>query len=224
MCASLLLPSVPAPAETPQPSAARHAYKSAQMQGDERILHALNRFTFGPRPGDLEAVKTMGLEAWFNQQLHPDTIDQTELTARLNQFPAMQRNPQDLLYYLPSNAVIRQAIDGKAPVPERPAALHAIYEDEMARVQVRRQEKEQQKQQVASNQPVAVPGSAPSMAPATSMSGSMMADAAPAKPTPDPHQDGQPNQMSMAAPVASDPVIDPAEITEVLTLPPQQRV
>src|SRR5258708_4043756 len=34
-------------------AASRPAY-SGPIQGDERILHALNRFTFGPRPGDLE--------------------------------------------------------------------------------------------------------------------------------------------------------------------------
>ena len=49
----------------------RPAYHSTQLQGDERILHALNRFTFGPRPGDLEAVRAMGLDHWFDQQLHP---------------------------------------------------------------------------------------------------------------------------------------------------------
>ncbi len=51
--------------------AARPAYVSTQLQGDQRILHALNRFTFGPRAGDLEAVRTMGLQNWFEQQLHP---------------------------------------------------------------------------------------------------------------------------------------------------------
>jgi len=239
MCASLLFPSLPASAVTAQPASqplAHPNYKSPQMQGDERILHALNRFTFGPRPGDLESVKAMGLDAWFNQQLHPDAIDQTELTARLNQFPAMRRDPQDLLYTLPSGAVIRQAIDGKAPVPDRPAALHAIYEDEIARVEVKRQEKEQQKQLVASNQPVA--GMAASGVAASMASGAMspgpvspspssnrMADTQPPKSSPDQHQDGQPNQMSMgAAPASSDPIVDPATITEILALPAQQRI
>ena len=41
------------------------------IQGEERVLHALNRFTFGPRPGDVEAVEAMGLERWFEQQLNP---------------------------------------------------------------------------------------------------------------------------------------------------------
>ena len=55
-----------APASPAQPDQAankpshRAAYQSGQLQGDERILHALNRFTFGPRPGDLEAVRAMG--------------------------------------------------------------------------------------------------------------------------------------------------------------------
>src|ERR1700690_3531447 len=108
MCLSLVAPPFPALAQTaPKPSqvpnhpTARPAYQSGQLHGDERILHALNRFTFGPRPGDLEAVRTMGLEQWFAQQLHPETLDQSDLDARLAQFPAMQWNPQDLLYRLP---------------------------------------------------------------------------------------------------------------------------
>ncbi len=48
------------------------------MQGDERVLHALNRFTFGPRPGDLEMVRTQGVDAWFEQQLHPASIEGSE--------------------------------------------------------------------------------------------------------------------------------------------------
>ena len=93
--------------------AARSEYKTTQIQGDQRIIHALNRFTFGPRPGDLEAVRSMGLDKWFDQQLHPASIDRTDLNARLAQFPAMQWTTAQLLYYLPSNAVIRQAANGR---------------------------------------------------------------------------------------------------------------
>src|SRR5260221_1287484 len=42
---------------------------------DEAILQALNRLGFGPRPGDLERVKEMGLQQWIDQQLHPDSIN-----------------------------------------------------------------------------------------------------------------------------------------------------
>ena len=56
----------------------------------------------------------------------------------------MQWNPEELLFRVPSNAIIRQALDGKMPVPER-GALHAVYENQMYRVSAKRQEKEQKK-------------------------------------------------------------------------------
>ena len=60
-----------------------------QIQGDERILHALNRLTFGPRPGELEEVKAMGLDTWITQQLHPAAIDDTAMEKRLPTVTAM---------------------------------------------------------------------------------------------------------------------------------------
>jgi len=42
---------------------------------DEAILAALNRLGFGPRPGDLDRVKEIGLQKWVDQQLHPESID-----------------------------------------------------------------------------------------------------------------------------------------------------
>ena len=165
MCASLVTPSAPAQSTAdpvnPTHSTARPAYQPGQLHGDQRILQALNRFTFGPRPGDLEAVRAMGLDQWFNQQLHPETLDQSGLNARLAQFPAMQLDPQTLLFRYPSNAIIRQIADGKATEPQHPA-LRPIYENELARVEQRRQEREQNNQRLASIAPVAAMNSAPS--------------------------------------------------------------
>jgi len=56
----------------------------ATVPNDERaVVHALNRLTFGPRPGDVERVKAMGLAAWIEQQLAPSHIDDSGLDARL---------------------------------------------------------------------------------------------------------------------------------------------
>ena len=38
---------------------------------DKTILHVLNRISFGPRPGDVDRVRQMGLETYIDQQLHP---------------------------------------------------------------------------------------------------------------------------------------------------------
>jgi uncharacterized protein (DUF1800 family) len=144
---SLLNPFVVCAAQAPaanhsgQPQ--RSSYASAQLQGDARILHALNRFTFGPRPGDLQVVRSIGLDQWFEQQLHPDAIDLSDLNQRLDQYPAIQLSTADLLYNLPSNALIRQSISGRFKVPtDEP--LHAIYQNQMDRVSARLQAQRQQ--------------------------------------------------------------------------------
>jgi len=37
----------------------------------KRAVHALNRLTFGPRPGDVQQVMAMGVDRWIDMQLHP---------------------------------------------------------------------------------------------------------------------------------------------------------
>src|SRR5277367_5117764 len=45
-----------------------------RLSPQQQIVQALNRLTFGPRPGDVEAVRRMGLPKWIESQLHPDQI------------------------------------------------------------------------------------------------------------------------------------------------------
>jgi hypothetical protein len=45
-----------------------------KLSPDLLIVHALNRLTFGPRPGDVENVRRIGLARWIEQQLHPNQI------------------------------------------------------------------------------------------------------------------------------------------------------
>ncbi len=140
LCLSLLTPAGPGSAQSPAASEGqaktRPAYQSGQLRGDERILHALNRFTFGPRPGDLQVVRTIGLEQWFDQQLHPASLDLSDLNARLAQFPAMQLSTEDLLFRLPSNALLRQVINRKLEVPQADLP-YAIYTNQIERIQAR---------------------------------------------------------------------------------------
>jgi uncharacterized protein (DUF1800 family) len=45
-----------------------------KLSPDRQIVQALNRLTFGPRLGDVEEVRRIGLARWIEQQLHPDQI------------------------------------------------------------------------------------------------------------------------------------------------------
>src|SRR5579863_114695 len=68
-----------------------------QMTADRKVLHALNRLTFGPRPGDLEAVNQKGLDAWIEQQLHPRSIAENPvLEAKLAPLDTLQMSTAEL--------------------------------------------------------------------------------------------------------------------------------
>ncbi len=54
-----------------------------ELTEDQAILHALDRLAYGPRPGDLEHIRQMGLEKWINQQLKPESLDDSAAEARL---------------------------------------------------------------------------------------------------------------------------------------------
>ena len=51
--------------------------KAKPLTEDQRVIHVLNRLGFGPRPGDVERVKAMGVENYINQQLNPEKIIDT---------------------------------------------------------------------------------------------------------------------------------------------------
>src|SRR5215472_18654797 len=64
-----------------------------KLSKDQAILHAVDGLTFGPRPGDIAAVKKMGLDAWIDLQLHPERIPENpELDKRVQQTQSTSEN------------------------------------------------------------------------------------------------------------------------------------
>ena len=62
----------------------------------DSALHALNRLAYGPRPGDVERVATLGVMKWIEAQLHPDRIPDPEVQRRQSAFPILDEDPGDL--------------------------------------------------------------------------------------------------------------------------------
>ena len=56
---------------------------------DQRAVQVISRLTFGARPGDLELVKKMGVDAFIAEQLNPDNIDDSALQKRLDKLPTL---------------------------------------------------------------------------------------------------------------------------------------
>ncbi|MFT3742847.1 MAG: DUF1800 family protein [Pyrinomonadaceae bacterium] len=61
----------------------------AALSADQRVVQVLSRLTFGARPGDVERVKKMGVEAFISQQLDADSIDDSALMKRLEKLPTL---------------------------------------------------------------------------------------------------------------------------------------
>lgn len=118
----------------------------APLTEEERAQQILDRFTFGPRPGDVATVTKIGWEAWFEQQLMPETIPDAELDKRLAAFPSLTMPPAQVAANFPDGTVIRQIADGKHPLPQDPM-LAGAYE-----VMLAKYEKKEQEQQAVSKQ------------------------------------------------------------------------
>ena len=82
-----------------------------ELTADEAILHAMNRLAYGPRPGDVERVRQMGLAKWIDQQLTPNSIDDQALNARLENLPTLSMSSAQLIaeYPQPKQAAIQAA-------------------------------------------------------------------------------------------------------------------
>ncbi len=82
-----------------------------QKPDDRAIVHVLNRIGFGPAPGDLQRVRTIGLSAYIDQQLQPERLDDSRMAARLAAFATLSKSTEEMAqqYYLPAQMARREA-------------------------------------------------------------------------------------------------------------------
>ncbi|HVB08242.1 MAG TPA: DUF1800 domain-containing protein, partial [Candidatus Acidoferrales bacterium] len=83
-----------------------------QLTEDEAILHALDRLAYGPREGDVERIRQIGLDKWIDQQLNYNSIDDSALQAKLAEFKTLKMSSEDLLtkYPPPNQAAKREGM------------------------------------------------------------------------------------------------------------------
>src|SRR5579864_5713777 len=94
---------------------------SVPLANDQKIAHALNRLTFGPRPDDFEQVQKLGLKKWINVQLHPDRIAENPiLGTKLAPLDTLRMTPLELAWRYPPPQLIKDMVAGKVPYPKDP--------------------------------------------------------------------------------------------------------
>jgi uncharacterized protein (DUF1800 family) len=127
---ALVLPIVSAPKED--------KLFQKKLGGNDQILHALDRLTFGPRPGDVERLKKIGLKKWIDQQLHPEQIKENPwLESQLQPLESLRMTPMEAVQHYPQPQFIKAVADGKQPLPDDPI-LRATVERLVARYKVKK--------------------------------------------------------------------------------------
>jgi len=110
LCAGLALPAAPG---------AAGQSGAGEATGAARIVHALNRLGFGPRPGEIEQVRALGLERWIDRQLEPASGEDRALERRLAAYPTVTLSTSELLarYEVPPEARrrIQQELGAQGP-------------------------------------------------------------------------------------------------------------
>src|SRR5271165_3542050 len=124
---------IPAAEKKPKADPALKGLPITDLSVDEAILHALNRLAYGPRPGDLERIKQMGLAKWIDQQLNPNSLEDKALDARLQNFPTLRLNSTKLIaeYPQPKQAA-KQSVNPQQPESRAEAAAAVIARDSQA--------------------------------------------------------------------------------------------
>jgi uncharacterized protein (DUF1800 family) len=100
-----------------RPVAAPILASRGRLSEDQKILHLLNRLTFGPRPGDLERVRQIGVAKFIEEQLAPATINDSETEKRLAVLPTQQMTSAELYQFYPPPQVADQRASQPNPPP-----------------------------------------------------------------------------------------------------------
>jgi uncharacterized protein (DUF1800 family) len=141
VCGVIGLLALPVVSSTPDRKASDDAKREARLfnkklNKDQQVLHALDRLSFGPRPGDLEKVRALGLKKWVDLQLHPDRIKETPaLESRIAPLESLRMSPQETVQHYPPPQMIKAIADGRQPMPDDPL-LRASVERLITRYKV----------------------------------------------------------------------------------------
>jgi len=85
-------------------------YAAQGLTKTQAAAHLINRFTYGPTPGQVDEVEKMGLEIWFNKQLNAAFNDDS-LNLKLSKINYLHLTNEEVVKQFPRNPqVVRMAI------------------------------------------------------------------------------------------------------------------
>jgi uncharacterized protein (DUF1800 family) len=91
-----------------------------ELPADQQIIQALNRLTFGARPGDALRVRAIGLDNWIDQQLRPEKINDSAMEQFVAKYAAINQDQNDLLRQYADQQRARQQVRRERADTTRP--------------------------------------------------------------------------------------------------------
>jgi uncharacterized protein (DUF1800 family) len=83
------------------------------LNSNQKVLQLLNRITFGPRPGDAERVSRLGISAFLEEQLRPESINDSTAEGKVASLPTLFMSSQELAENV--QEAVRRAQKGARP-------------------------------------------------------------------------------------------------------------
>jgi uncharacterized protein (DUF1800 family) len=97
LAAAATIVGAQSPKQSPPAAAHGAAQQARELLPDEQIQQVLNRLTFGPRPGDAEKVRTMGIDRWIDAQLHPERIADPRADSIVSRYSVYSLRTSDIV-------------------------------------------------------------------------------------------------------------------------------
>jgi len=95
-------------------SAGASALFRQSIPNNQKAEHALNRLTFGPRPGDIQRVQALGIKKWIDLQLSPQRIPENPiLDNKLRPLDTLSMTTAQMLQTYPPPRVVKAMASGK---------------------------------------------------------------------------------------------------------------
>jgi uncharacterized protein (DUF1800 family) len=91
---------------------------TTRLTAEQKVVHFLNRISFGPTQEDVQKVNRLGIRAYLEEQLHPESIVDTLSEEKLAGLKTMRLSSRELieLYPIPRQAAGPQEMMGQQPM------------------------------------------------------------------------------------------------------------
>ena len=105
---------------------------SAPLSPEQKVIHFLNRTSFGPTPKEVQKVTRVGIRAYLNEQLQPEAIADSSIEEKVAELKTMRMNSRELFELYPPASVAKER--GMAMAGAMNAPRFIILELQQARL------------------------------------------------------------------------------------------